>query len=73
MQQPLQIMKIENENIRLAGPRFSQCLKAAGIESRIQLLLIHAVAGGKTHQCRAQKTADQDRDQDLGCEFWQCG
>ena len=46
-------------------------LRAA--ESRIQLLLVHAEAGRKPHQGRTQKTANQDGDQNLGREFWQCG
>ncbi len=66
-------MKIKNENIGVLGAGFTQRLNALGAEARVQLLLVDPEAGRKTHQCRSQKTAEQDGNQNLGDEFWQCG
>ena len=60
MQQSVQITKIEKRKdwVRwlwfLAGPECS-----AVTESRIQLLFVHAEAGSKANQRRAEKAANQ--------------
>ena len=73
MQKPVQITKIENEKIAVAGSCFSHDLDAPMTESRIQLVLVYAKARRKTNQRRSEKTANENGNQNLGCEFWQCG
>lgn len=73
MQQSIQIAKIKGKKIGFVRSRFSQGLNALRTESRIQLFFVDPEAGSNTDQRRTEKASDQDGDQNLGCEFWQCG
>jgi len=66
-------MKIKNENIRVLGARLAQRLDTLGAEARVQFFFVDPEAGGETHQRGSQKTAEQDGNQNLRREFWQCG
>src|SRR5579872_6219889 len=73
MQQPVQIAKIENEKIAITLYVVAHGLDTAMAEACIQFLLIHSEARRKTHQHRSEKAPNEDSNQNLGYEFWQCG
>jgi hypothetical protein len=73
VQQPIQILNIKGKKIGFVCSCFSQGLDALRTEPRIQLLFVDPEAGSNAHERRTEKASDHDSDQNLGCEFWQCG